>query len=158
MDKKRLLIFFNAALYVLWVLLTSASVVAAYIKGAAYKAQGHPESWIFTREIVLAIFAKFAPLLLAAIVITVVCRAKVIRDPRQDKPVYDPSVISVYKTERKAIRDKAAEAAKERKLRITRIAFLAAAVIFVIAGIFNGSMIDMLKKAVKICTECIGLG
>ncbi len=30
--------------------------------------------------------------------------------------------------------------------------------VFIILGIFNGSMRDMLVKAIKICTECIGLG
>lgn len=29
---------------------------------------------------------------------------------------------------------------------------------FIILGIYNGSMRDMLVKAIKICTECIGLG
>jgi hypothetical protein len=39
-----------------------------------------------------------------------------------------------------------------------KIAVLAAAVVFVIAGILNGSMEDMLIKAINICTECVGLG
>ena len=30
--------------------------------------------------------------------------------------------------------------------------------VFIILGIFNGGMDDVLQKAVKICTECIGLG
>ena len=33
-----------------------------------------------------------------------------------------------------------------------------AAVALVVLGIFNGGMGDVLAKAVKICTECIGLG
>lgn len=43
-------------------------------------------------------------------------------------------------------------------LLITRIAVAAIAVILTVAGIFNGGMEDVLQKAVKICTECIGLG
>ena len=39
-----------------------------------------------------------------------------------------------------------------------RLALIAAAVCFVVVGIFNGSANDVLTKAVKICTECIGLG
>ena len=35
---------------------------------------------------------------------------------------------------------------------------LAAAITFIIIGITNGGMTDVLAKAVKICTECIGLG
>ncbi|MCR5343420.1 MAG: thioredoxin [Butyrivibrio sp.] len=39
-----------------------------------------------------------------------------------------------------------------------RLTVLALAIIFIIIGIFNGSMSDVLIKASKICTECIGLG
>lgn len=41
---------------------------------------------------------------------------------------------------------------------ILRGAILIAAVVFIILGITNGSMNDVLGKAVQICTECIGLG
>ena len=37
-------------------------------------------------------------------------------------------------------------------------AVLAASVAFIIVGIVNGGMSDVLGKAVRICTECIGLG
>ncbi len=39
-----------------------------------------------------------------------------------------------------------------------RIALAVIALVFVIVGIFNGGMADVLTKAVNICTECIGLG
>ncbi|MBQ7487252.1 MAG: hypothetical protein IJT77_07145, partial [Clostridia bacterium] len=39
-----------------------------------------------------------------------------------------------------------------------RAAILAVAVIFIIAGIHNGGMKDVLIKAINICTECVGLG
>ena len=39
-----------------------------------------------------------------------------------------------------------------------RIAILLAGVVYVVLGIFNGGMGDVLAKAIKICTECIGLG
>lgn len=41
---------------------------------------------------------------------------------------------------------------------IGRYLIVGAAVALVILGIFNGGMGDVLDKAVKICTECIGLG
>ena len=41
---------------------------------------------------------------------------------------------------------------------IARIAIICVGVLFIILGIFNGGMADVLAKAVKICTECIGLG
>lgn len=39
-----------------------------------------------------------------------------------------------------------------------RIAFVGCAVAFIVIGVFNGGMADVLNKAIKICTECIGLG
>lgn len=41
---------------------------------------------------------------------------------------------------------------------VARSALIAAAVLMIIFGIFNGGMHDVLQKAIKICTECIGLG
>jgi hypothetical protein len=41
---------------------------------------------------------------------------------------------------------------------ITRYAILGVALLLVVLGIFNGGAADVLGKAVKICTECIGLG
>lgn len=39
-----------------------------------------------------------------------------------------------------------------------RLAVLVVGVVFVCVGIFNGGIHDVLMKAIKICTECIGLG
>ena len=58
---------------------------------------------------------------------------------------------------------KAIKVAKGEKKRFdyivfTRCAILTVAIVFVVVGIFNGGMRDVLAKGVKICTECIGLG
>ena len=39
-----------------------------------------------------------------------------------------------------------------------QVVFVVAAVILIVAGIFNGSARDVLYKAITICTECVGLG
>ena len=158
MDKKKILLYINAALYSLWAILMVGSAISIYCKGAAYQAQGHPEAWIFTREKALSAFGVCAPVLALAVVVTVICVVKGYRDEKQDKPVADPDLINIYKKERAAERDAHAEDAKAKKLRAVKIAILAIAVVFVIAGIFNGSMEDMLIKAINICTECVGLG
>ncbi len=49
-------------------------------------------------------------------------------------------------------------ASEQRRAIIIRYVILGAAVLFIILGVFNGGMADVLAKAVKICTECIGLG
>ncbi len=43
-------------------------------------------------------------------------------------------------------------------LLVTRCAVLLIGLAFVIVGIVNGGMADVVQKAIKICTECIGLG
>ena len=49
---------------------------------------------------------------------------------------------------------------KHKRVAITvvRCAVLAIGVLFVLLGIVNGGMNDVVQKAIKICTECIGLG
>ncbi|MBQ7416421.1 MAG: hypothetical protein IJW14_05250 [Oscillospiraceae bacterium] len=47
---------------------------------------------------------------------------------------------------------------KPMPINIIRWAVFGVAVVFIVIGIFNGSAQDVLTKAVKICTECIGLG
>ena len=44
-----------------------------------------------------------------------------------------------------------------RRVLIRRV-LLVAAVIVVVLGFQNGSMKDVLVKAIRICTECVGLG
>ena len=158
MDNKKVMLYINSALYSLWAILTAGSAISIYLKGAAYQAQGHPEAWIFTREKAMEAFGTFAPVLTLAVVMTLICVIKGIRDDSQDKPVADPDLISIYKAERETERDVQAEAAKAKKLQVVKITLLIAAVIFVIAGIRNGSMEDTLIKAINICTECVGLG
>jgi hypothetical protein len=46
----------------------------------------------------------------------------------------------------------------EEKLNRIRMAILALAIIFIIAGMANGNMQAVMVKAINICTECVGLG
>ena len=45
-----------------------------------------------------------------------------------------------------------------KRLLIVRVTVITLSVLLIVLGIFNGGMSDVLAKAVKICTECIGLG
>ena len=47
---------------------------------------------------------------------------------------------------------------KDVDRRIVQAAVAAAAVGFIAAGILNGSALDVLIKAITVCSECIGLG
>lgn len=68
-----------------------------------------------------------------------------------DAPIEEP----VSKIAR--IRDFLVENKKPITLGV-RIAFVGCAIGFIIAGVLNGGMEDVLNKAINICTECIGLG
>ena len=58
------------------------------------------------------------------------------------------------------VKPEAAEKKPDRSgtVRLLRIALLVLAVALIAAGVFNGSARDVFGKAVKICTECVGLG
>ncbi len=165
MDRKKIMLYIQSGLWVLWAVLMAAAAIHIYTEGLAYQAQGHPETWIYTREKAAAVFGAYAPVLLLAVISTIACVVMGIKDEKQDQPVADPDLISIYKAEREAESvtehgpdGKSASESAAKNIRIARLAVLVLAVIFVIAGIINGSMEDMIIKAVNICTECVGLG
>ena len=47
---------------------------------------------------------------------------------------------------------------EEKGIWIVRVAILVVAVVLIVWGILNGGMKDVFAKAIRICTECIGLG
>ena len=49
-------------------------------------------------------------------------------------------------------------AALPKDQKVVRLVILAVAVVFIIVGIRNGSMTAVINKAIRICTECVGLG
>ena len=68
-------------------------------------------------------------------------------------------VKSAMATGSKAADAEACEKASRPGLTIgIRIAVAVVAIVFIVLGIFNGGMADVLSKAINICTECIGLG
>lgn len=46
----------------------------------------------------------------------------------------------------------------ENKVNILRLVVLVTSITFIVVGLINGENQDVLKKAIMICTECIGLG
>ena len=49
-------------------------------------------------------------------------------------------------------------AAPQKNYTAVRVALLVLAVVFILLGIRNGSMMAVVNKAIRICTECVGLG
>ena len=46
----------------------------------------------------------------------------------------------------------------ENKLNIVRIFLIAAAAALILIGVARGDVAEVLKKAIGICLECIGIG
>lgn len=73
------------------------------------------------------------------------------------KPMVNDS--TELKPRKKSIKNDNSTREKGEKLLLgVRLSIIVIAVTFIIIGIFNGGMADVLQKAINICTECIGLG
>ena len=91
-------------------------------------------------------------LALACLMVSTVLQEKSIRRE------YDAIMARIR--EEKAAGIQAAPKSEEpaRNLNALRWVLLAVAVVFIIIGIRNGSMMAVVNKAIRICTECFGLG
>ncbi len=168
MAKNKIFLWIQTALCVLIAVLLASSAVRIFIDSSAYQAAGHPSEWIYTREKAAAALMPILPLFLLSFAMTVYGLVKGIKDEEADKPVQD-----VERT-RDLVCARVAQPSEEmakaaaplyntspetahRRVIIRRV-LLVAAVIFVVLGVQNGSMKDVIVKAIRICTECVGIG
>lgn len=132
-------------------LIASGAVIALCTAGAlTYLLNGaHFTSWelegvmgdmmLHVSPWVIAIFA-------AAIVASVLCGKSVERE------------ITLLKGAPMAKPAENQPARGQRAVPILRAALYVLAVVFIVLGVMNGGLYDVLVKAINICTECIGLG
>ena len=142
MNRNKIYLIVQSVICVLLAIMMIAAILVVYRNGLAAQ-EADPLSWIFSREIAAEAFRPIAPLFFAGIGLAIAGLILGRKDENGLRPVKYPKV------ENKAPGDKA---------HIVRIVLLIASIVLLIAGIFNGSAIDVFSKAVKICTECIGLG
>lgn len=142
MKKRNIWLIVQSVLCILIAAMLSYSAVRIYLEGSAYQAAGHPTEWIYTREKVLSALIPVLPVFIISLGVNLFCVVKGYKDEEAEKPVHDIE----FKRN------------SESKLSVVRWVLMAAAIVFVIMGIQNGSMEDVLVKAIKICTECVGLG
>lgn len=140
MKNVRLFLIIQSVLCILTAVLMITAVTGIYRDGAALRADD-PLAAIFTREIAVEAFRAIAPLLLAVVGMAAAGLILGVRDENSLKPT------AGGKVENKAPGGKT-----------VRTVLLVAAVVLIVAGAFNGSARDVFGKAVKICTECVGLG
>ncbi len=142
MKKSKWYLVVQSAVCVLLALLLIAAVIGVYRSGVAAREED-PLAWIFSREIVAQAFRPIAPLFIAGIVLAAAGLILGVRDENGLKP---------------AKGGKVQNRAPGSKAETVRTVLLIAAIALIVAGIFNGSANDVFYKAVKICTECVGLG
>ena len=130
-----------AAVYGMLAGLLCARVIGIYQEGMARRAE-NPLASIYTPEIVAERLAPLGPLFFIAVGLVIGGLLAGAKDESAGKPVRPKA-----KTERRQSRPGAVQAV-----------ILAAAIVFIFLGIFNGSALDVLTKAINICSECIGLG
>ncbi len=159
MNKEKKFLILQSALCVLIAVLLAVGAISIFTEGKAWQAAGHPTDWIYTREKVAARLLPVLPLIVLSFALTVYGLVKGIKDNDAGKPVKDAELTNNIR----ALRARAAEPPKtsaeaKRRQKILWCALMALAVCFVVMGIVGGSMKDVLVKAIKICTECVGLG
>ena len=146
MSKKKLFLAVLSVLCAVLTVLLIAAAVGIYREGAAIRAE-QPLSWIYSREKAASGLAPLLPLFVVILVLTAAGLVLGIRDDGK-RPAKSQTMTDV----------KAKNREPGAKDRVLRLSLLALAVLLIVAGVLNGSALDVLGKAIKICTECVGLG
>lgn len=106
-----------------------------------------------TPEIIDACFVALPPAIIG-LVLCYICSIIVKKLILKETDIYKQIIASGSKV----VPAPPVDTAKPTLLKTIRLIGLTVAVAFIILGCFNGSARDVLTKAIKICTECIGLG
>ena len=106
-----------------------------------------------TAEIMAAALIVLPPAVIG-LVLCLICSVLTKRSILKETEIYKQIIAGGNKV----VPAPAQDTAKPMLLKTVRFAVLAVALVFIVVGIFNGSANDVLTKAIKICTECIGLG
>ena len=142
MNRKKVFLIVQSVLCVLLAVLLIAAVIGICREGVAAKAE-NPLAQVFSREKVTEHFRPIRPLLYITLGMAAVGLILDVKDENSLKPAKGGKV------------ENPAPPACGKTLRTV---LLIAAVCLLAAGVFNGSAQDVFGKAVRICTECVGLG
>ena len=152
MSWKRIYLIILAVLLVALTALLSAAAIRIWQEGSARKAE-NPLAAVYTPENVAAELHRISPLMYTVIGLAAVGLLLGIRDEKSTRPV------PALKAEKGGPQVPAAAGGpSDRGIAAARVLLLLAAGTFIVLGVLNGSMEDVLRKAINLCTECIGLG
>ena len=146
MNKRTVLLTIESILCIITAAVLIVSDFSIYQKGLTARVE-NPMADIYTAEAIADKAVFVLPLFVLIVIVALLCTFLGIYDDTQDKPA---TGIDIGKN--------VTDIGTNRLINKVRLAVLALAIAFIIIGIFNGSMSDVLIKASKICTECIGLG
>ena len=146
MTGKKAYLFVQSLLCALLAGWLAATAIRMYVEGAAVQASGELFSYIFTREKVAAALMPMAPFFLVFTGTTVSGWLLGVKDDGVVARTISP------------LPAKAVPQEDGRLALVVRAAVLALAVVFIVLGILNGGLEDVLTKANAICMECVGLG
>ena len=133
------------------------AVCAGIILGFAFNFEAYPSD---PNEAVLRLVAVVMPCCAAAFII---CCGVTIYDAVSARKIL-PKAKRMLALGGRAPKENSNQNTAQRVLSspitllVARVVVFALAVAFIIWGVLNGSMYDVFAKAIKICTECIGLG
>lgn len=146
MNKKTVLLTIQSILCVFTTALLIGFDLSIYLKGLRARAE-NPMADIYTVDAIASKAVFIIPLFALIALVAIACSILGIKDENQNKAVTGIDIGKNMADER-----------TKGSVSKVRLAVLILAIVFIIVGIFNGSMGDVLIKASKICTECIGLG
>ena len=149
MKRNKAFLWMQAALCAAVCVLLAAGAVSICAEGLRLRAAGNAAAPIFTPEKAEEALKRLLPLILAAAAFTAAGLALGIRDEGQDRPA---------ESIRNGMTEGDAAGGHGRTVRIVRIVLAVLAAGLIVHGVFNGSMRDVFVKAIRICSECIGLG
>lgn len=178
MSMKKVILCVESVLCLLCAAIPAGGAVRIFLEGMAERA-GNPGADIYTVERIRKYAAPALPVFLAAAVLALIYSVLVRREKeagrREGTGMAKASganagrrqgtgaeKASGSKSQQKAAaaysEPEDREGARDRRCRTAAVILLVISVLCIVIGILNGSMSDVLIKAVNICTECIGLG
>ena len=139
--KKKIFLWITAFFCIAACAVLSLSVIILFLKGSASSGP------VFTAEKLQKVFLRALPFMIGAAVMTVWGLFLNIKDENN---------VRIHPLQEKDRKEPFSK--NGRVLWGIRIGLVCFAVLLIAAGFFNGRVMDVLQKAIRICAECIGLG